>query len=235
MLHRPRNVPPLGFGYSPDTLLDEYVMASAVFRRGEFGMVPALDPGERMPVRFPKPIGKLVVDSTLHSEVATLPLHFASRGVREVTFRQAFDPAFRDKVQFIVQLGLADSTSSNGSGSPRKMLIDLLSRFPAVERVGKPARYEVLRALVRGKRRGRAVAVTADCHAGPRAGWGIGPDIDTGAPPSIAVQLMLSGEIPMRPGVWAPEQVVSVEPLIRELERRGMRVTRRAQARARGR
>ncbi len=229
---RYRNVPPLGFGYSPDTLLDEYVMPSAVFRRGAFGMVPALDPGERMPVRFPKPIGKLVVDSTLHSEVATLPLHFASRGVREVTFRQAFDPAFRDKVQFIVELGLADTTARNGSGSPRGMLIDLLRRFPAVERVGKSARYEVLRALVRGKRRGRPVSVHADCHAGPTAGWGIGPDIDTGAPPSIAVQLMLSGEIPLRPGVWAPEQIVPVAPLIRELERRGMRVTRRAQATA---
>lgn len=225
-----RNVPPLGFGYSPDTLLDEYVMPSAVFRRGEFGMVPALDPGERIAVRFPKPIGRLVVDSTLHSEVATLPLHFASRGVREVTFRQAFDPAFRDKVQFVVELGLADTTARNGGKSPRQMLIELLGRFPAMERIGKPARYEVLRALVRGKCRGRAVTVAADCHAGPRAGWGIGPDIDTGAPPSIAVQLMLSGEIPLRPGVWAPEQIVPVAPLIRELERRGMRVTRRAQA-----
>jgi len=72
---------------------------------------------------------------------------------------------------------------------------------------------------------GRLVAVAADCHAGPRAGWGVGPDIDTGAPPSIAVQLLASGEMPVRPGVWAPEQVVPVEPFLRELQRRGMRVT----------
>lgn len=227
---RYRNLPPLGFGYSPDTLLDEYVMASAVFRRGAFGMVPALDPGERITVRFPSPIGRLVVDSTLHSEVATLPLSFADRGVREVTFRQAFDPAFRDKLQFLVELGLADTTAGHGGISPRQLLIDLLGRFPAAQRIGKAARYEVLRALVRGTRRGRAVAVTADCHAGPRAGGGVGPDINTGAPPSIAVQLMLSGEIPLVPGVWAPEQVVPVAPLIRELERRDMRVTRRAVA-----
>lgn len=227
-----KHAPPLGFGYSVDTLLDEYVLPSAVFRAGEFRMVPALDPGERVPVRFPVPVGKLHVDTTLHSEVATLPLHFADRGVREVTFRQGFDRAFMDKLQFLVQLGLADTAelaSLNGARiAPRKVLLALLDRFPPAQPIGKPARYEVLRTVVRGKRGRRAVTVTADCHAGPRAGHGIGPDIDTGAPPSIAVQLMISGEIPLKPGVWAPEQVVPVEPFVRELERRGMKVTRRA-------
>jgi hypothetical protein len=42
---------------------------------------------------------------------------------------------------------------------------------------------------------------------------------------------MLSGEIEIRPGVWAPEQVVPVEPFLRELARRGMRVNRRTQKR----
>ena len=70
------------------------------------------------------------------------------------------------------------------------------------------------------------MAVAADCHAGPRAGWGIGPDIDTGAPPSIAVQMLLSGEIQER-GVVVPEVAVPVKPLIRELAKRGMTVRRR--------
>jgi saccharopine dehydrogenase-like NADP-dependent oxidoreductase len=95
--------------------------------------------------------------------------------------------------------------------------------------IGKAVRYEVLRTVVVGMRGGRRVTVTADCHASGQAGWGIGPDIDTGAPPSIAAQLMLSGEIELRPGVWAPEQVVPVEPFVRELGRRGMRVTSRTQ------
>ena len=241
-----REAPPLGFGYSVDTLLDEFVMPSAVFRGGRFAMVPALAKAERLDVRFPSPIGRRVVDTTLHSEVATLPLHFAARGVREVTFRQAFDRDFRDKVCFLVELGLADTmplapAAANGRtdgasapaaegppASPRQLLSALVSRLPTAKVAGRPARYEVLRAFVRGKRAGRAFSVTADCHAGPRAGWGMGPDIDTGAPPSIAVQLRLSGELPLSPGVWAPEQVVPVAPFVRELERRGMRVTRRA-------
>jgi len=222
-----RSAPPLGFGYAVDTLLDEFTLPSAVFRRGAFGFVPPLDPRERLRVRFPPPVGTMFVDTTLHSEVATLPLHFASRGVRHVTFRQGFDPDFMDKLSLLVRLGLADSTRVDDAPvSPRELLLSLLSRFPPAIPLGRPARHEVLRALVRGRRGRRRVSVVADCYAGPRSGAGTGPDIDTGAPPSIAVQLMLSGDMPIRPGVWAPEQVVPVQLFIRELERRGMRVRR---------
>ena len=106
-----RNTHPLWFGYSADTLLDEFTMPSAVYRAGRFTMVPPLDPRERTTVRFPAPVGAIVVDTTLHSEVATLPLSFRDRGIREVTFRQGFDTEFRDKLSFLVQLGLADTTA----------------------------------------------------------------------------------------------------------------------------
>jgi lysine 6-dehydrogenase len=236
---RYRNMPPLWFGYSADTLLDEFTMPSPVFRAGRFTTVPALDPGERVSVHFPGPVGTIPVDTTIHSEVATLPLSFGDRGIREVTFRQGFDTEFRDRLSFLVQLGLAETTAlasslsqgSNCSGIvPRDVLLKLVGRFPPPVPIGKPHRYEVLRTVVAGMHRGRRVTVTADCHAGSNAGWGIGPDIDTGAPPSIAVQLMLSGEIELRPGVWAPEQVVPAGPFVRELSRRAMRVTCRRRA-----
>ena len=229
-----RNASPLGFGYSADTLLDEFTMPSAVFRGGKFKMVPPLDPSERAAINFPVPIGTMGVDTTLHSEVATLPLSFRTRGIREVTFRQAFERDFREKLNFLVQLGLTDTnalppSSVNGANGhrvvPRDVLFALLKRLPAPEPVGKAVRYEVLRTVVCGTLGRRRVMVTADCHAGTDAGNGIGPDIDTGAPPSIAVQLMLGGEMPLRPGVWAPEQVVPVAPFVRELRRRGMLVT----------
>jgi saccharopine dehydrogenase-like NADP-dependent oxidoreductase len=104
----------------------------------------------------------------------------------------------------------------------------MLERLPKPVPKGRPERHEVLRTVVKGRRQGRAVTVTTDCAVGPRAGGGVGPDIDTGAPPSIAVQLMLAGEIPLEPGVWAPEQVIPPAPFVRELKRRGMRVVQRA-------
>ena len=246
---RYRDSPPLGFGYSIDTLLDEFSMPSAVFRKGTWKMVPALDPRERIDVRFPPPIGRIPVDTTLHSEVATLPLHFRDRGVREVTFRQGFDPAFMERLALLVRLGLAETEAAshpNGARSrrakpasangpaPRDLLLRLLERLPKAVPIGRPERHEVLRIVVRGRRRGRTVTITTDCAVGPRAGGGVGPDIDTGAPPSIAAQLMHSGEIPLRPGVWAPEQVIPPEPFVRELERRDMRVVQRTASRARG-
>ena len=223
---RYRGGAPLEFGYAADTLLDEFAKESAVFRAGRWQMVPALDPGERVRARFPAPVGTRALDTTLHSEVATLPLAFADRGVREVTFRQSFEPEFADRLRFLAELGMLDTTPLDGATglSPRSVLLGLLRRFPPQERQGPLQRYEILRTLVRGTRRGRGVTFVADCHAGPRAGWGTGPDIDTGAPPSIAVQLLHSGEMPLRPGVWAPESLVPVEPFLRELERRGMRV-----------
>ena len=252
---RYREAPPLGFGYSVDTLLDEFAMPSAVFRRGRFAMVPALDPRERIAVRFPAPVGRIHVDTTLHSEVATLPLHFKDRGIREVTFRQGFDPTFMERLTFLVRLGLADpdplgpaaaalrrrsprpagrGAEANGaSPSPRDVFFRLLERMPKAVPIGRPNRYEVLRTVVRGRRKGRTVSVTTDCMVGPRAGGGVGPDIDTGAPPSIAVQLMIGGEIPLTPGVWSPERAIPPAPFVRELERRGMRVVQSVSRRRR--
>jgi len=228
---RYRGGPPLGFGYAPDTLLDEFTQDSAVFRRGAFRMVPPLDPQECVAVRFPAPVGQQVVHTTLHSEVATLPLSFASRGVREVTFRQAFEPEFLAKLQLVVQLGLAGDAPLPGARglTPRRVLLQLLRRFPPAQVIGRPQRYEVLRTVVRGTRAGKRVTCTVDCHAGPVAGWGVGPDADTGTPPSIVAQLLLSGEMAVRPGVWPVEQAVPVNPFVRELERRHMPVRRRKQ------
>lgn len=228
---RLRTAPPLGFGYSPDTLLDEMLLPAAVFRGGRHRLVPALAPAERVIARFPPPIGRVALDATLHSEVATLPRRFADRGVREVTFRQSFDPGYLEKLRFVVELGLADAEPlpELRGVAPRDVLLALLRRAPPPVIDGKPDRYEILRALVVGRRDGRAVAVTADCHAGPRAGSGVGPDIDTGASPSIAAQMLILGEIdpPGGGGVFAPEDVVPPAGLFRELERRGMKVVRR--------
>lgn len=221
--------PPLGFGYSVDTLLDEFSMPSAVFRGGKLRMVPPLDPGERVEARFPPPVGSLVLETTLHSEVATLPRHFAKRGVKEVTFRQGFDADFMAKLAFLVRLGLADTRPLDGTGTtPRRFFLELLGRFPKPKAQGKLDRYEILRAEVHGSSGGRSVRAIADCHAPASAGWGIGPDIDTGAPPSIAAQLLLASE--PAPGVFAPEDAIPVEPFFRELARRGMRVSKKTTA-----
>jgi lysine 6-dehydrogenase len=217
--------PLLPFGYSPDTLLDEFALPSAVFRDGERRLVPPLDPAERRRERFPDPVGELDLDTTLHSEVATLPDFFRERGVREVTFRQGFEAAFADRLRLLVRLGLVESTPLEGLGVvPRDLLKALLARLPPPRPAGPIDRHEILRVRVLGSDGGPRQAVTLDCHAAADAGGGVGPDIDTGAPPSIAAQL-LTEELPVRPGVFAPEEVIPWPPFQRELQRRGMTIS----------
>jgi lysine 6-dehydrogenase len=219
-------IPPLlPFGYSPDTLLDEFALPSALFRDGTTGTVAPLAPEERRRERFPAPLGEVDLDTTLHSEVATLPDFFRARGVREVTFRQGFDAGFADRLRLLVQLGLVDTTPVAGLGvAPRDMLKALLARLPPPRPVGPVDRHEILRVRVVGSSGGGPrEEVVIDCHAPATAGGGVGPDIDTGAPPSIAAQL-LGDELPVRPGVFAPEEVIPWGPFRRELERRGMKV-----------
>lgn len=214
-----RVAPRWTFGYSPDTLFDELTMEAAVFRDGVLRMVPALDPVERRRERFPEPVGEMDVDVTLHSEVATLPDFFGARGVREVTFRQSLEADFVERLRVLVELGLTDAAPLAPFGiAPRDVLRILLGRAPAPRAEGPVVRDEILRAKVIGD--GREVVI--DCHAGPAAGGGVGPDIDTGAPPSIVAQLLVRGEMEARSGVFAPEEVVPWRLLRPELERRGM-------------
>jgi saccharopine dehydrogenase-like NADP-dependent oxidoreductase len=80
--------------------------------------------------------------------------------------------------------------------------------------------------VVRGARQSVEVEEMLDCQTAGIAAWGVGVDADTGCPPSIAVQLLRAGTITAR-GVIPPERAIPAAPFFAELERRGMRITRR--------
>src|SRR5438132_1154467 len=74
--------PALSFGFSPATLLDELSQRPMVFTRGRFRSAPPLSGAEEF--RFD--LGPQRVHLSLHSEVATLPVSLAGKGVRECAF-----------------------------------------------------------------------------------------------------------------------------------------------------
>ncbi|MEN9246189.1 MAG: saccharopine dehydrogenase NADP-binding domain-containing protein, partial [Thermostichales cyanobacterium SRBZ-1_bins_19] len=83
--------PPLfPVSYSLATILEELSAPPAIFTEGEWRFLEPLAGGGA--VVFPRPIGRQNPIYTLHSEVATLPLSFAERGIQEVSFRIALDP-----------------------------------------------------------------------------------------------------------------------------------------------
>jgi saccharopine dehydrogenase-like NADP-dependent oxidoreductase len=232
---------PLPVPYAIGTVLDEFAVPAVTFRDGRMVEVPAMSEQEELD--FPAPVGRVRVGHTLHSEIATLPLHFADRGVRSVSFKVGFPAAFMDKLTLLVALGLADTTPVDLPGGrvvPRELLVDRITATatkPGPERA--PDDAEALWVRVRGRRAGPSgdpalaprhrpgppVERLAECVVRSHPGWQAGAgELDTGVPPSIVAQF-LGHKLIDRPGVLAPEDAVPPEPYLAELARRNMGVT----------
>jgi len=100
----------LAWAYSLETILDEISKPAVVFRDGQFVELPPLSEEEFF--LFPQPVGYAKTHLSLHSEVATLPLSLAEKGIREVTFKITFfgyNEAALRKLQFLAQIGLAST------------------------------------------------------------------------------------------------------------------------------
>jgi lysine 6-dehydrogenase len=176
------------------------------------------------------------VGHTLHSEVATLPLHFADRGVRSVSFKVGFPAGFMDRMALLVGLGLAGTDPVDLPGGrvvPRELLvhgITTTSTTPGPD--AAPADAEAVWVRVRGRRAGRSgdpalaprVEVLAECVVRPHPEWQAGAgQLDTGVPPSVVAQF-LGHKVIDRSGVFAPEDAVPPELYLAELARRRMEV-----------
>ena len=180
-------------------------------------------------VRFPSPVGWQAPTLTLHSEVATLPRSYRVKGIRECTFRIALPPETVQRLALLRDIGLLSTTPICIGGAviaPREWLAAVVERAAPPPWRGIPGEYEILRVVVRGRRNRTPVEDTIDCHVRGNRAWRVGIDVDTGCPPSIAMQMLARGEITAR-GVVAPEQAIPAQPFFRELQRRGMLIRTR--------
>ena len=233
---------PVPVPYAIQTILDEFAVPAMTFRDGKLVEVPAMSEQEELD--FPPPVGRVRVGHTLHSEIATLPLHFADRGVRSVSFKVGFPAEFMDKLALLTALGLADTSPvelPSGPVVPRELLVHCITKtatMPGPE--SAPDDAEAIWVRVRGRRAGPSgdpalaprddpdgapVERLAECVVRPHPAWQAGAgQLDTGVPPSIVTQFLATKLID-RPGVLAPEDAVPPEPFLAELAARNMEVT----------
>ena len=142
--------------YAIQTILDEFAVPAMTFRDGRLVEVPAMSEQEELD--FPPPVGRVRVGHTLHSEVATLPLHFADRGIRSVSFKVGFPADFMDKLTLLTALGLADTSPvelPSGTVVPRELLVHCITTtatMPGPE--AAPDDAEAIWVRVRGRRAG---------------------------------------------------------------------------------
>jgi len=218
----------LAWAYSIQTIFDEITQPPIVFREGAFQETAPL--GEEELYRFQDPIGVAKVHLSLHSEVATLPLTYAAKGIRECFFKISFfgysEKALR-QLQFLAQLGLAsrDPVAVRGAEvRPIDVLVEVLKRAPQIERTGSLGFKDIV-TEVRGTRGGRAVAGRVETTCWPHKEWGIsGGTLLVASPPAIVARWLAQGTLKAK-GVLPPEKAVEAAPFFKALEERGARTT----------
>jgi saccharopine dehydrogenase-like NADP-dependent oxidoreductase len=208
----------VAFGFSVATCLDEASMKAVKLSGGKIVEVPPLSEMEK--VEFPEPVGAQQTYAILHSELATLPKFIT--GVREVSYKDSWDQATINVVNFLLSSGFASDSKVKIEGkevSPRKVLLSLLSPNEPKDAVG------CLTVTARGKRNGRNSKITY-C-LGPiyysKRHRASATSFSTAMPASIVAQMLGKGLIEQK-GVFPPESLTQrqVVHFLREMESRGL-------------
>jgi saccharopine dehydrogenase-like NADP-dependent oxidoreductase len=213
----------LTFAFSIATILDELTIAPMAFRKGRFERQPHFSGAE--PMTFSKPIGELVMRHSIHSEVATLPLSFRSKGIQGASFKINYDLRLIEAIKLLTAVGLLERRPVRVQGKdivPRTFLEQVLKSRPPSG--NSPKDVETIRVIVRGKKGRNAKTLSLDATAR----YTTKPNFsavarDTGFPISIAAQMIGSGAI-RETGVQAPETAIPAKDFLRECERRGIRI-----------
>jgi lysine 6-dehydrogenase len=221
-------LPPPGndirFGYAIPTIIDELVMPPMIFHDGEFVEQAPLSGEEDY--WFTSPVGLLRCHLSLHSEVATLPVTFKAKGIRDCFFKINYwgmSPEAFAKVELLADLGFAGSEPVDVRGAPVKprdvlttLLADHIPPLDAfVQEPADPTHWtKEIVTEVKGIREGKELTY----RLGTLTAIG---SLPTGVAPSVAAQWLAAGRVP-GPGVFPPE--VALDPLLffEELARRGI-------------
>ncbi len=208
------------FTYAVPTIVDELIMEPMVYRDGEFkGMAPL---SEFEDYWFTKPIGTLPMHLSLHSEVATLPLTFKEKGVKECFFKINYwgmSKVVVEKIRILADFGFGSNEPVDVKGKsivPRDMMVTLLSGYvPPITDFLAPPKNEPpdwvkeIVTEVKGTKDGSEITYrmgTLTCKGA----------LPTGVAPAIAAIWLAQRRI--EPGVYPPEVALDPMPFFKELE-----------------
>jgi saccharopine dehydrogenase-like NADP-dependent oxidoreductase len=212
----------LNFSYAVPTIIDELTMEPMVYRDGEFVACEPLSEFEDY--WFAPPLGLLPMHLSLHSEIATLPISFQDKGVRECFFKINYWGMAKEtveKVGVLAEFGFAGREPVDVKGQsvvPRDFLMAMMSGYvPSIEDMLAPPKNQLpdwvkeIVTEVRGTKDGKTLTYrlgTLTCKGA----------LPTGVAPARAAIWLAEGRIP--PGVHPPELALDPEPFFKELEGR---------------
>jgi saccharopine dehydrogenase (NAD+, L-lysine-forming) len=210
----------LRFSYAVPTIVDELTVEPMVFENGEFVSKKPLSGFEDY--WFEPPLGLLPMHLSLHSEVATLPITFKDKGIKDCFFKINYWGMAKntiEKVRVLADFGFASDEPVNVKGSsvkPRDLMISLLSDYVhsvtdllAPPSAKPPDWTKEIVTEIHGTKDGIAITYrlgTLTCKGA----------LPTGTAPAIAAIWLAEGRI--EPGVYPPEGCLDPEPFFKELE-----------------
>ncbi|MBT3190115.1 MAG: hypothetical protein HN736_08505 [Anaerolineae bacterium] len=212
----------LHFSYAVPTIVDELTVEPMVFENGEFVAKPPLSGFEDY--WFEAPLGMIPMHLSLHSEVATLPVTFKDKGIKECFFKINYwgmSKLMVEKLQVLADFGFTSADAVNVKGSsvtPRDLAISLLS--------GKVHSLTDLLAPPTLKPPDWAKEIVTEIHGtkdGEEITYRLGTltckgALPTGLVPAIAAIWLAEGRV--KPGVYPPEAALDPEDFFKELEKR---------------
>ena len=210
------------FTYAVPTILDEMTMSPMVYRDGEFIACEPLTEFEDY--WFAPPLGLLPQHLSLHSEVATLPLSFQEKGVKECFFKINYWGMAKEtveKVRVLAEFGFTSNEPVDVQGAPvvpRELMVALMGSYvpPITDFLTPPANRppnwtKEIVTEVKGTSGGKDVVYrlgTLTCKGA----------LPTGVAPARAAIWLAAGKV--HPGVHPPELALDPAPFFKELENR---------------
>lgn len=218
----------IGIPYSLLTIFEEHTKEPWILKDGELMPVPP-GTGKKM-IPFSPPIGMAEGMYCIHSEPAQFERSFKEKGIQNATFTLSLPKEFEDRISFLSQLGFATDETVQVKGSevnPLQTTLAVVNKY--LENYddsndGDLNDCDVLRAEVKGKKDGIEKEIIVETIIRTSQKWGfMAGALDTGVPPSIVAQMILTGHI-AETGVCAPEQCVPPLLYFKELGKREMAV-----------
>jgi len=215
---------PITVPYAIGTLLQEFVANCYIFKDGDWVEVPAFTEGET--IKFPEPVGTVKVYATIHSEVASVPVSFRSKGIKDMSFKLGLPLDLEQKLRFLAGIGLGSTESLDVKGvkvSPVDFITSFAQTFP--KPTEKPADYKCLRVDAKGLKDGVVTEIQTDVMCYPCEEWNMktGP-YSVGVPVGIVCRMLGKGEIKER-GCMPAERCVPTDLFFQHLAKRNMHST----------
>jgi saccharopine dehydrogenase (NAD+, L-lysine-forming) len=208
------------FPYAVPTIVDELTVEPMVFENGEFVAKPPLSDFEEY--WFAPPLGLLPMHLSLHSEVATLPVTFKDKGVKECFFKINYwgmSQKAVEKIGVLGEFGFDSNEPVEVQGEPvvpREMMVAMLSGYvPSITDLLAPAKskppdwVKEIVTEIHGTKDGETVTYrlgTLTCKGA----------LPTGVAPAVAAIWLAEGRV--EPGVYPPEASLDPEAFFKELE-----------------